>query len=117
MIGYGHFQARLALAGRSKVVRLFMPYEDTDGPLLFHEDRDLTIQAAPTAPYAPPADPGPLSRCSWCRRDVPAERVAPPGQPVSASPSHCARPAKCWAELPVPWTTTSTVNGGPPARP
>lgn len=86
MIGYGHFQARLALAGRSKVVRLFMPYEDTDGPLLFHEDRDLTIQAAPTAPYAPPADPGPLSRCSWCRRDVPAERVAPPGQPVSASP-------------------------------
>ena len=86
MVGYGHFQTRLALAGRSKVVCLFMPYEDTDGPLLFHEDRDLTIQATPTAPYARPADPGPLTHCSWCRRDVPAERVAPPGRPVSASP-------------------------------
>ncbi|MGP3951282.1 hypothetical protein [Streptomyces sp. 7N604] len=29
MVAYGHWKTRLALAGRSKAVRLFMPDEET----------------------------------------------------------------------------------------
>jgi hypothetical protein len=86
MRGYGHFQTRLALAGRSKVIRLFQADPDAQGTLLFREDRDLTVQATPTAAYAKPAAPEPLQRCSWCRRAEPSERVAPRGEPVSRSP-------------------------------
>ncbi|MCZ1011867.1 hypothetical protein [Streptomyces lydicus] len=86
MGGYGHWKTRLALAGRSKVLRLFAPYKDTEGPVLFKEERDLTLQAKTTAPYVKPAEPEPLPRCSWCRRDLPSQRVARPGQEFSTSP-------------------------------
>ncbi|MFI6688363.1 hypothetical protein [Streptomyces sp. NPDC050485] len=84
--GYGHFQTRLALAGRSKVVRLFHTDSAAQGPLLFHEDRDLTVKAAPTAAYTQPTQPESLPRCSWCQREEPSERIAPRGEPVSTSP-------------------------------
>jgi hypothetical protein len=84
--GYGHFQTRLALAGRSKVIRLYQADTDAQGTLLFHEDRDLTVRATPTTAYAQPAPPEPLQRCSWCQRAEPSERVAPRGEPVSRSP-------------------------------
>lgn len=84
--GYGHFQTRLALAGRSKVVRLFQPDSGAQGLLLLREERDLTVAAPPTGPYAEPGEPEPLERCSWCLRVEPSERVAPRGEPVSQSP-------------------------------
>ncbi|WNI19994.1 hypothetical protein [Actinacidiphila sp. ITFR-21] len=86
MIGYGHWQTRLKLAGHSKTVRLFKAEEDVRERVLFREPRDLTLDAEPTAPYARPADPGPLSHCSWCRQPGPAERVAAPGREYSTSP-------------------------------
>ncbi|MFF9786281.1 hypothetical protein [Streptomyces nigrescens] len=84
--GYGHFQTRLTLAGRSKVVRMFQSDGDARGALLFCEDRDLTVKAPPTAAYVEPAEPEPLQRCSWCQRAELSERVAPRGEPVSRSP-------------------------------
>ncbi|MCM2431044.1 hypothetical protein [Streptomyces sp. RKAG337] len=86
MLGYGHWKTRLALAGRSKVVRLFAPYEDTEGPVLFREERDLTLQAQTTAPYTEPPEPQPLPQCSWCRRALPGQRVARPGEAFTSSP-------------------------------
>lgn len=90
--GFGHFQTRLALAGRSKVIRLFQSHSGAQGAFLFREDRNLTVKAAPTAAYAEPAQPEPLQRCSWCRRQEPSERIAPRGEPVSTSPIGLCRP-------------------------
>ncbi|MFJ9580688.1 hypothetical protein ACIRQF_30395 [Streptomyces sp. NPDC101191] len=86
MIGYGHWKTRLKLAGHSKAVRLFKSDDTVQAPVLFREQRDLTVDAAPTAPYTRPAAPEPLSRCSWCRKPGPAERVAAPGHEHSTSP-------------------------------
>ncbi|MET7489380.1 TniQ family protein [Streptomyces sp. NPDC005538] len=80
LVGYGHWRTRLALAGKSKVLRLFRLEPDLPGPVLFHEDRNLTVETAPTAPYQPPAEPEPLDRCSWCLRAVAATRVARRGE-------------------------------------
>jgi hypothetical protein len=86
MIGYGHWRTRLKLAGHSKTVRLFKADDTLQGPVLFREQRDLTVDAEPTPVYARPAAPTPLSHCSWCRKPGPAERVAAPGQEFSTSP-------------------------------
>ncbi|MFF2819576.1 hypothetical protein ACFVT9_29155 [Kitasatospora cineracea] len=87
MFGYGHWRTRLALAGRSKVVRLFTcPEGVEDGKVLFREEHDLTVAAAPTPPYERPAEPAPVDRCTWCRRAVPSTRVAVMGMSVDRSP-------------------------------
>ncbi|MDH6128799.1 hypothetical protein [Kitasatospora sp. GP82] len=87
MNGYGHWKTRLALAGRSKAVRLFiLSPGGEDGLLLFQELRDLTIAAASPPAYEPLAEPEPADRCSWCQRQVPATRVAVKGMSVGRSP-------------------------------
>ncbi|MCX4783890.1 hypothetical protein [Streptomyces sp. NBC_01264] len=83
--GYGHFQTRMALAGRSKVLRLFQSHGGAQGTVLFSEKRDLTRAAPPTGPYEEPTDPEPLEHCSWCQRAEPSERVAPRGEAASQS--------------------------------
>ncbi|MFJ4679084.1 hypothetical protein [Kitasatospora sp. NPDC088783] len=85
MTGYGHHLTRLRLAGHSKLVRLFRPADHLPGEPLFAEERDLTVTIATTAPYRAPAEQ-PLTACSWCRRDVPAQRVAQRGTPLACSP-------------------------------
>ncbi len=87
MGGYGHWKTRLALAGRSKAVRLFVLHADGEGgPVLFQEPRELMVDAAPTPAYEPLSEPEPADRCSWCRRQVPATRVAVKGMSVGRSP-------------------------------
>ncbi|MET9083210.1 hypothetical protein ABZX77_15155 [Streptomyces sp. NPDC004237] len=85
MVGYGHWRTRLALAGRSKVVRLFRSELGVEGRLLFGEERDLTVSAKATVPYQRPAEV-PLKGCSWCGRQVEAARVAQRGAPLASSP-------------------------------
>jgi hypothetical protein len=85
MVGYGHWRTRLALAGRSKVVRMFHPARDVEGRLLFREERDLTVSAVATVPYQRSAEE-PLNACSWCGRQVEAGRVAQRGAPLASSP-------------------------------
>lgn len=85
MVGYGHWRTRLALAGRSKVVRLFRPERELEGRLLFAEERDLTVSAKATVPYQRLAEV-PLDACSWCGRRVQAARVAQRGAPLASSP-------------------------------
>ncbi|MFJ5954047.1 hypothetical protein [Streptomyces noursei] len=85
MVGYGHWQTRLALAGHSKVVRMFHPANDVEGPPLFREERDLTVSAKATAPYQRPTEV-PHKACSWCGRQVQAARVAQRGAPLASSP-------------------------------
>ncbi|MGY0466611.1 hypothetical protein ACW14Y_41095 [Kitasatospora sp. cg17-2] len=86
MFGYGHWRTRLALAGRSKSVRLFAHPDGVEGPVLFEELRDLTVEAAPSAAYEPPTDPVPATGCSWCRQQLPSTRVAAPGESIGRSP-------------------------------
>ncbi|MGW0334305.1 hypothetical protein ACWD0J_20960 [Streptomyces sp. NPDC003011] len=85
MVGYGHWRTRLALAGRSKVVRMFHHAGEVEGRLLFREERDLTVSPVATVPYQRPAEV-PLNNCSWCGRQVQAARVAQRGAPLASSP-------------------------------
>ncbi|MGW0604157.1 hypothetical protein [Streptomyces sp. NPDC002640] len=85
MVGYGHWRTRLALAGRSKVVRLFGSALGVEGRLLFEEERDLTVSAKATVPYQRPVEV-PLTSCSWCGRQGAAARVAQRGAPLALSP-------------------------------
>ncbi|MET7489499.1 hypothetical protein [Streptomyces sp. NPDC005538] len=85
MVGYGHWRTRLALAGRSKVVRLFRPAGGLEGPVLFREERDLTVPAVATVAYQRPVEV-PLEACSWCGRAVQAARVAQRGDALASSP-------------------------------
>ncbi|MBD0675671.1 hypothetical protein [Streptomyces sp. CBMA156] len=105
MVGYGHWQTRLALAGRSKVVRLFRPAQGLKAPVLFQEERDLTTPAVPSAPYRRPAET-PLEACSWCRRTVPAARVARRGCALASSPV-----ALCEQCLSLGWTDGLQYQG------
>ncbi|MFD7861407.1 hypothetical protein [Streptomyces sp. NPDC059783] len=84
MVGYGHWRTRLALAGRSKVVRLFVPAREGEGRLLFEEERELTVSAKATEPYRRPVDV-PLTTCSWCGRQGEASRVAQRGVALVSS--------------------------------
>ncbi|MDH6128803.1 hypothetical protein [Kitasatospora sp. GP82] len=86
MHGYGHWRTRLALAGRSKAVRLFTHPDGVEGRVLFLETRDLTVKVAPTPAYEAPADPAPATGCSWCRRQLPSTRVAARGESFERSP-------------------------------
>ncbi|MEU4077713.1 hypothetical protein [Streptomyces venezuelae] len=85
MGGYGHWRTRLALAGRSKVVRLFESVRGGEGRVLFEEERELTVSAKATVPYQRPAEV-PLTSCSWCGRQGEAARVAQRGAPLASSP-------------------------------
>ncbi|MFI5857277.1 hypothetical protein [Streptomyces parvulus] len=85
MVGYGHWRTRLALAGRSKVVRLFTSARGVEGRVLFEEERELTVSAKATVPYQRPAEV-PLMSCSWCGRQGEAARVAQRGAPLASSP-------------------------------
>ena len=84
-VGYGHWTTRLALAGHSRTVRLFRLEPQVPGPPVFSEERDLTISALTTEPYRPPADPAPLTSCSWCRRRTAATRVSRRGTSAARS--------------------------------
>lgn len=105
MVGYGHWRTRLTLAGRSKVVRMFHPAREVEGPLLFHEERDLTVPAVATVPYQRPADV-PLKACSWCGRAVRAARVAQRGAALASSPI-----GLCEQCLPLGWTGDLQYQG------
>ncbi|MER5985685.1 hypothetical protein [Streptomyces sp. NPDC001787] len=85
MVGYGHWRTKLALAGKGTTVRLFMlpPYAE-EGTVLFREDRDLTVSR--TTPQYRKREPDTVGLCSWCRRELPATRIARPGEPRSSSP-------------------------------
>ncbi|MFB7375856.1 hypothetical protein ACFC6U_03030 [Kitasatospora purpeofusca] len=105
MAGYGHWRTRLALTGRSKVVRLFRPAEGLDGPVLFREERDLTVPAVPSAPYRRPAE-APVEGCSWCGRAAPSVRVAQRGSALASSPV-----ALCEQCLSLGWTDGLQYQG------